>query len=196
MAHIKRKYIDKHWLVFIIRGGIAGAFGFLALFGALENLGEVISTMSICLLFMGIVDSVSALYASVKKRGWFTSVVDAIIDVVAALLLLFLAKENLVSSLIIVAGYTLVSGIIDLFHGFVSTVDPTDRFIRILVGGLGVIMGCVILNAGNFEVMTFIRFFGAYLLIVAVTSLIYGVHNRSQEIEDKIARKEARKKKK
>lgn len=196
MAHIKRKYIDKHWLVFIVRGIVAGVFGFLAMFGALESLGLVISMIAICLLFMGIVDSLSALYASMKKRGWITSVIDAIIDVAAALLLLFLAKDSLVVSLIIIAIYTLISGIIDLFHGFVSTVDPTDRFIRVLVGGLGIIMGCVIINAGSFEVMTFIRFFGAYMLIVAVTSLIYGVHNRSQEIEDKIARKEARKSKK
>ncbi|MBR0479798.1 DUF308 domain-containing protein [Candidatus Saccharibacteria bacterium] len=196
MAHIKRKYIDKHWLVFIVRGAVAGIFGFLAMFGALENLGMVISTISICLLFMGIVDSVSALYASMKKRGWTTSVIDAIIDVAAALFLLFFAKESLVSSLIIIAVYTFLSGVIDLFHGFVSTVDPTDRFIRVLIGGLGIIMGCVIINAGSFELMTFIRFFGAYMLIVAVTSLIYGVHNRAQEIEDKIARKEARKKKK
>ena len=196
MAHIKRKYIDKHWLVFIVRGAVAGIFGFLAMFCALENLGMVISTISICLLFMGIVDSVSALYASMKKRGWTTSVIDAIIDVAAALFLLFFAKESLVSSLIIIAVYTFLSGVIDLFHGFVSTVDPTDRFIRVLIGGLGIIMGCVIINAGSFELMTFIRFFGAYMLIVAVTSLIYGVYNRAQEIEDKIARKEARKKKK
>ena len=54
-------------------------------------------------------------------------------------------------------------------------------------------MGVVILNAGNFEITTFIRFFGAYMLIVGATSLIYGVHNRSQEKEDEIARKEARK---
>ena len=32
------------------------------------------------------------------------------------------------------------------------------------------------------------------MLVVGVTSMIYGVHNRSQAIEDKIARKQARKK--
>ena len=55
-------------------------------------------------------------------------------------------------------------------------------------------MGIVILNAGNFEIMTFIRFFGAYMLIVGVTSLIYGVHNRAQNTEDSIARRQTAKK--
>ena len=195
MAHINRRYIDKHWFVFIIRGLMAAIFGFLALFGVMDDFDIVISVVSVFLLLMGIVDSVSALYASVKKHGWINSVIDALIDIAAAMMLLFFAKNSLVNSLIIIAVYTIVSGLIDVFHGFLSTVDPTDRFIRVLAGVLGCVMGIVILNAGEFEVMTFIRFFGAYMLIVGVTSLIYGVHNRSQGIEDKVARSQARKKK-
>lgn len=193
MAHINRRYIDKHWFVFILRGGVAAIFGFLALFGALTNLESVVATISVFLLGMGIIDSVSALYGSAKKKGWVNSIIDALVDVAAALTLLFVARNDLVSSLIILAVYTLVSGVIDIFHGFLSTVDPTDRFIRVLAGVFGAIMGFVILNAGSFEVMTFIRFFGAYMLIVGVTSMIYGVHNKAQKTEDTIARKEARK---
>lgn len=196
MAHINRRYIDKHWFVFIIRGLMAAGFGFLALFGIMTDYEVVVSVIAIFLLLMGIVDSVSALYASVKKHGWLNSVIDALVDIAAALALLFFAKNSLVASLIIIAVYTIVSGLIDVFHGFLSTVDPTDRFIRVLAGVLGCIMGIVILNAGEFEVMTFVRFFGAYMLIVGVTSLIYGVHNRSQDIEDTQARSQALKGKK
>ena len=191
MAKINRRFIDKHWFVFLIRGGFAMIFGFLMLFGGLDNLETVVATISVFLLVMGIIDATSALYNSTKKHGWFNSIIDAMIDVVAALALLFFAKSNLVASLIVISTYTFISGIIDVFHGFVSTVDPTDRFIRVLVGIVGCVIGFVILNAGSFEVMTFIRFFGTYLLIVGVTSMIYGVHNRAQNNEDKIARSQA-----
>ncbi len=194
MAHINRRFIDKHWLVFLIRGSLAGVFGFIALFGLMKDIGQTIAIISIFLLLMGIVDSVSALYASTKKHGWFNSVIDAVVDVAAALALLFWGNGDLTICTIILSVYTIVSGVIDIFHGFLSTVDPTDRFIRILAGAIGCILGVVILNAGNFEVTTFIRFFGAYLLLVGVTSLIYGVHNRAQNIEDKVARKQAHKK--
>ena len=196
MAHINRRYIDKHWSVFIFRGLLAATFGVIALFGAMTDFEIMISVVSIFLLIMGIVDSISALYASVKKHGWINSVIDALIDIAAALGLLFFAKDNIVAGLVIIAVYTIASGLIDIFHGFLSTVDPTDRFIRVLTGVLGCVMGIVILNAGNFEMMTFLRFFGAYMLIVGVTSLIYGVHNRSQDIEDKTARKQVVRKKK
>ncbi|MBQ2695377.1 DUF308 domain-containing protein [Candidatus Saccharibacteria bacterium] len=195
MAHINRRYIDKHWLVFAIRGTLAGLFGFSALFGLFPNLELVISVIAVFLLGMGIIDSISALYASARKHGWVNSVIDALIDIATALCLLFFARFDIVGSLLIIAIYTFVSGLIDIFHGFLSTVDPTDRFIRVLAGILGCVMGFVILNAGIFEEMTFIRFFGAYMLVVGVTSLIYGVHNRAQNIEDHIARSESAHKK-
>ena len=196
MAKINRKYIDKHWIVFIIRGLMAGIFGALLLFGGMDQIVNVITEISVFLLMMGIIDSVSALYNSTKKRGWINSVIDAGIDVVAAVALLFFAKNDLSISVLILSIYTIISGVIDLFHGFVSTVDPTDRFIRVLAGACGCVIGITILNAGKFEITTFARFFGAYMLIVGVTSAIYGVHNRAQNIEDKIARKQARKKRK
>lgn len=192
MAHINRRFIDKHWLVFIVRGGLAGIFGFFTMFGGFTDLESVLAIISVFLLAMGIVDSVGALYSSTKKHGWINSVIDALIDVAAALLLLFFAREDIIAGLIIIAAYTFISGIIDILHGFLSTVDPTDRFIRILCGMLGSIMGFVILNAGNFELTVFIRFFGAYLLIVGITSLIYGAHNRAQDIEDREARRDVK----
>ncbi len=194
MAHINRRYIDKHWSVSVIRGVLAAIFGFTALFGMMTDMSLVVAVIAIFLLFMGVVDSISALYASTKKHGWVNSVVDALVDVVAAMALLFLAQGNVVVSLIVIAIYTFVSGIIDVLHGFLSTVDPTDRFMKVMIGVLGAVMGFVILNAGEFEISTFIRFFGAYMLVVGATSMIYGVHNRAQNVEDKIARSEDRKK--
>ena len=193
MAKINRRFIDKHWLVFILRGALAIVFGCLTLFGGLADIQNVIALISVLLLVMGIVDAMGALYGSAKKHGWLNSVIDALIYVIAAVALLFFVKSDLAISLIIISIYTILSGVIDIFHGFLSTVDPTDRFIRVFAGICGCVMGVVILNAGNFEITTFIRFFGAYMLIVGATSLIYGVHNRSQEKEDEIARREARK---
>ena len=194
MAKINRKYIDRHWSVFLVRGALAVAFGGLLLFGRLNSFEAVITMIGVLLLLMGIVDAISALYSSVRKHGWINSVIDALIDVVAAMLLLFMAQNNVVAGLVILAAYTALSGVIDVFHGFLSTVDPTDRFIRVLAGVCGCIMGAVILNAGSFEFMTFVRFFGAYMLIVGITSAIYGVHNRSQVIEDRVARSQSARK--
>ena len=194
MAHINRKYIDRHWLVFVFRGALALIFGWFALFkGDMSNIPLIFSFISVYLLSIGIIDSAGALYNSNKKHGWVNSVIDAGIDIITALVLIFLANNELVFQLIVISVYTCLSGLIDIFHGFVSTTDPTDRFIRILAGCCGCIMSFVILNAGSFELPTFIRFFGVYAIIVGVTSMIYGVHNKAQLTEDSTARKEAAK---
>ena len=192
MAHINRKYIDKHWLVFLFRGGLAAIFGLYILFNGTDSLPNLVTVISIFLLCMGVIDAVSALYASIKKHGWITSIIDALIDVATGVFLLFFANDNIMAIAVTLAVYTFASGIVDLFHAFVSTVDPTDRFIRILAGVIGAVMGFVILNSWHFELTTFTRFFGAYALIVGSTSLIYGIHNQSQEDEDRTARKQAR----
>lgn len=194
MAHINRKYIDKHWLVFVFRGALALIFGWFILFkGDMSDLPLVFSFISVYLLSIGIIDSASALYNSNKKHGWVNSVVDAGIDIIAALVLLFLSNNDIVFQLITITVYTCVSGLVDIVHGFISTTDPTDRFIRVLTGICGCVMGIVILNVGPLEQSTFVRFFGAYTAIVGVTSMIYGVHNKAQKIEDTTARKEAAK---
>ena len=141
-----RNYIDKHWLVFIFRGALAALFGAFTLFSGRANIETVIAIVSVLLLLMGIIDAVGALYSSTKKHGWFNAVLDALVDVVAALLLLFFANDNLALCLIILSVYTILSGAIDVFHGFLSTVDPTDRFIRILAGACGCVIGIVILK--------------------------------------------------
>ena len=192
MSKINRRYIDKHWLVYIMRGILAGLFGLLMLFNCTLNIGTVILPISVFLLAMGAIDAVNAIYNSNKKHSrWINCVLDSVVDIVAALVLLFVGRDNLIGSLIIISVYTIISGVIDILHGFLSTVDPTDKFIRTIVGAFGCIVGLVILNAGNFEMMAFFRFFGAYVLIVGFTSLIYGVHNHAQKMEDHEARQES-----
>ena len=194
MAHINRKFIDKYWLVFIFRGVLALVFGMLALGGRMNDIPATVSFVSVFLLAMGIIDSSAALYNSTKKRGWFTSVIDAAVDIVAAVILLTFSNNGILFSLITIAVYTFVSGMIDIMHSCVSTIDPTDRFIRIVAGVCGAIIAFVVINAGDLTDVAFVRFFGSYMTIVGACSLIYGVHNRSQLGEDHAARKEAAKK--
>ncbi len=190
MSKINRRYIDKHWMVFVLRGGLAVLFGLLLLFNGLRDTEAIGLPLGMFLLCMGAIDAASAIFNSTKKRGWLNSLVDAAIDVVAALVLLFAGRNSLVTSVVTLAVYTFVSGLIDVFHGFLSTVDPTDRFIRVLAGIAGCVIGIVILNAGGFDVVEFYRFFGVYALVVGITSLIYGVHNREQMIEAREAMRE------
>lgn len=195
MAHINRRYIDSHWLVFVLQGILAVIFGWISLFNAGNNLPTIISLMGVFLLCLSVIEFANSLYRAREKSGWGVSVSVAIADVVAALLLIATFDQSSFWHLIVLAVYTLLRGIFEIFIGFKTTVDPTDRFIWILTGICGAVMGVVIFNSGHLDT-TFVRFFGAYLLVFGISSLIYGIHNRSQKIEDRVARSEAAKSRK
>lgn len=192
MAHINRKYIDSHWLIFIIRGTIATLFAILTLFNTQRDFNFMVSASGVFLLSLSIVEFINSLYRARSKTGWAVSVGIAIVDAVIALALLFTLDQDVAWHLYLISLYAFVRGVFEIVSGFRATVDPTDRFLWVLSGVSGAVMGIVILNSGEY----FIRFFGVYLLIFGLTGLIYGVHNRAQQIEDSIARSEAAKKKK
>ena len=187
MAHINRKYIDSHWLLFIARGLIALAFGALSLFNMRRDLPYMVTFVGIFLLTFSVVEFINALYRARQKTGWAISVSLAIIDAVVALALLFTINQDTTWHLYIIAAYTFLRGFFEIAAGFRATVDPTDRFTWIFSGMFGAIMGITVFNSGEF----FVRFFGVYLIIIGTCSLFYGVHNRAQKTEDRIARRES-----
>lgn len=187
MAHINRKYIDSHWLLFIARGLIALAFGAVSLFNMKRDVPYMVTLVGIFLLAFSIVEFINALYRARQKTGWAISVSLAIIDAVVALALLFTINQDSTWHLYIIAGYTFLRGFFEIIAGFRATVDPTDRFTWVFSGMFGAISGIIVFNSGDY----FVRFFGVYLLIIGTCSLFYGVHNRAQKIEDRIARRES-----
>lgn len=189
MAHINRKYIDSHWLIFIIRGIVALIFGWISLFSIGRDLSSLISVIGVFLLAFSIIEFVNSLHRAHEKTGWTVSVSLAIIDAVVALALLFTIgyNETIHLHLIIIGIYTILRGLFEIISGFRTTIDPTDRFIWVLCGISGCIMGFVVLNSGEL----FVRFFGAYLFALGICSLIYGVHNHAQKVEDRTARSES-----
>ncbi|MBQ6396281.1 DUF308 domain-containing protein [Candidatus Saccharibacteria bacterium] len=187
MSHINRKYIDSHWMIFIIRGIVATLFSILTIFNINRDFNFMVSAVGVFLLCLSIIEFINSLYRARSETGWAVSVAIAVTDAVIALALLFTLSQNVAWHLYLISAYALLRGVFEIVSGFRATVDPTDRFLWILSGICGAVMGIVVLNSGEY----FIRFFGVYLLVFGITGLIYGVHNRAQQIEDHEARKES-----
>lgn len=194
MAHIKRKYIDSHWLVFIFQGAIALLFGCLTLFNSDKSSISLIPIIGIFLLALSVVEFANSIYRSYNRQGWAVSTAVAVFDAIFSVLLLFTMDEGMAWHLSLLALYTLLRGIFEVVIGFHTTVDPTDRFIWVFCGLCGIVFSIVIFNSGHLANVDFIRFFGAYMMILGTSSLIYSVHNREQQREDRLARSEAAKK--
>lgn len=192
MAHIKRKYIDSHWLVFIFQGIVALLFGCVTLFTSDESSTSLVPVVSVSLLALALVEFANSVHRSYNRQGWLVSTAVAVFDAIFGLLLLFVVNEGMAWHLGVLAAYTVLRGIFELVLAR-TTVDPTDRFIWALCGVTGIIFGIVIFNSGHLAGVDFMRFFGTYMMILGVSSLIYSIHNREQQREDREARSEAAK---
>lgn len=190
---LKRKYIDSHWLVFIFQGIIAAIFGCLTLFTSDENSFSLIPVIGIALLALAVVEFTNSLYRTHRREGWLVSTLVALFDAGFGLALIAVTGNDMVWHLSLLAAYTVLRGIFEILIGFRTTVDPTDRFIWLLCGACGIVFGFAIFNSGHLTNIDFVRFFGAYMIILATSSLIYGVHNKEQRREDREARSEAAK---
>ena len=195
---IKRKYVDSHWLIFAFEGAVALLFGWFALFTNLTDTSALVSIVGSLLLGLGIIELFNLLRRTHLNETWGFTLISALIEVGVAFALLFTSDQELVWHLALIAGYTVVRGIFEILIGLRAVDDITDKFIWVVTGICGAVMGFVILNSGNAVVTdnapAFIKFFGAYMTLYGLANLIYGVHNHDQATDLKAERSEAAKK--
>ena len=194
---IKLKYIDSHWGIFALQGVVALLFGWFALFTNSNDIQTLVIIVGSVLLTLGIIELINILIRAHAKNTWGVSFLMAILEIVAALSLLFTYEQNAAWHLTVIATYTILRGLFEIILGLRSIDDLTDKFSWILAGTCGCIMGVVILNAGRLGNTPFIKYFGSYMMIFGIVNLIYAVHNHEQAKDyrtEKLERKRTKQK--
>jgi uncharacterized membrane protein HdeD (DUF308 family) len=193
MANNNRKFIDSHWLNFILRGVLTLFFAWIVLSSTFTGKNQLIAFVAFFLLVLSTVDLINAVFHSHNHRRIFTDILMSLVDLGVAISLFITTDYQLSLHVVLISGYVAVRGLIDILTAYINTKDPTDRFIWILSGVVGFVMAGIIMFQSNLVTSNFIHFFGAYFAIVGICNLIYGAHNQNQEYEEKIARATAHK---
>lgn len=193
---IKKSYVDSHWLVYIFQGIISLLFGWYIMFTPNTDIPMLITIVGCTLLGLGIIEMFNVIYRSHMQHTWLLNLAIAVIEICVAFLLLFTLGQGTALQLTIIACYTLARGIFEILIGLKSIDDSTDKFIWLVCGICGAILGFVVFNSGHFATTAFLQFFDTYMMIFGVANLIYGVHNRDQAKEYQLEQASKRKKNK
>lgn len=153
----KLKYIDSHWGIFALQGIVALLFGWFALFTSSSDIQTLVVIVGSVLLSLGIIELLNLLIRTRTRNTWGISLFMAILEIGAALSLLFTYEQNVAWHLAVVAAYTTIRGIFEILLGLHSIDDLTDKFSWVLTGVCGCIMGIVILNSGRLGTTHFIK---------------------------------------
>ena len=182
----KRKFIENSWRVFALQGVIGLLFGWFVIFTGISDVTQLIPVVATTLLALGIIDLINLFRRERRREGWGLTLALTVIELVAAVALLATIHQPAYWHLIVVAFYTTIRGIFEILIGFKFLTDLTDRFMWVVCGICGCILGFVILNSGQFiDLTTFIKFFGTYMMIYGITNLIYGIHNKYEREEER-----------
>ena len=176
----KLKYIDSHWGIFALQGIVALLFGWFALFTGSSDLQTLIIIVGSVLLSLGVIELINLLIRTRTRNTWGISLIMAILEIGAALSLLFTYEQNAAWHLVVIAAYTILRGLFEIILGLRSIDDTTDKFSWVLAGICGCIMGIVILNTGHLGTTHFIKYFGSYMMVFGIVNLIYAMHNNEQ----------------
>ena len=179
---IKKKYTESHWLVFGLQGLVALIFGWYIMFTDITDISALIIIVGYTLLGLGIIEILNAVMRRHRQHAWGLSLSIAIIEIAVAISLLLIHNLSIPVLLSIVAGYTILRGIFEVLIGTRSLSDPTDKFLWIITGMFGMVLGFVILNSGNLDIanVTFVKIFGTYMMVFGLTNLIFAVHVKNE----------------
>ncbi len=205
----KRKYIESHWLVFGVKGALAAIAG-LCLNLSFGDADKVTRLLGCFMLGLGLVELINVIHRGSKQRAWGVPLAVAFIELLVASTLLMAAIPDFILGLfpgnsysdiqggilafrvVVLSCYTLYASAASIVVAFSSFQNKTDRFIWLMEGMFGAIMGFAMLGENGIDANTHLRIFGIYLLVKGLTDLIFAVHSK-EELEDEKEAKNAKK---
>ena len=183
---IKRKYIESHWGVFVLKGLVSLGAGFYMMFTHRPDVNFLIQFVGWMMMVLGIIEVMNVVYRKRRAYNWGFPLALGVVEMGMSVALLYTVVPNatlaelLPIRITMLACYVLVVSILTIIIGFKSFSNLTDRFMWIVNGTLGCILAFVIFNAGNIGNIAHIMLFGTYLLINGLTDLFFGIHSKDE----------------
>ncbi len=183
---IKRKYIESHWGVFVLKGLVSLGAGFYMMFTHRQDVNFLIQVVGWTMMVLGIIEVMNVVYRKRRAYNWGFPLALGVVEMGMSVALLYTVVPNatlaelLPIRITMLACYVLVVSILTILIGFKSFSNLTDRFMWIVNGTLGCILAFVIFNAGNIDNIAHIMLFGTYLLINGLTDLFFGIHSKDE----------------
>ncbi len=199
---VKRKYIDSHWGVFFLKGVVSLGAGFYMMFTKHQNVDFLIQVIGWTMLVLAAIEVINVVYRTRRQYNWGFPLALGIVEMAMSVALLFTVNRDADLSQLLpvrlgmLAAYVLAASIITIIMGFSSFDNLTDRFMWVVNGMIGTILGFVLFASGNLSDIAHVGLFGTYLLVTGLTDLFYGIHAKDEiaELREERALKRAQKK--
>ena len=188
-SKIKRKYIESHWLIFALLGIVTFISGLYLMFSPSEDVSHYMYVIGYILMSLAVVQVINVIYRRQRQHSWGISLGIGLFEFAVGLTLVLTTSMSYEFHIALIAGYVLVRSISSIVSGFSSFTNMTDKFMWIIYGMVGSVLGFILLADPGVSETTFIRVFATFMLVAGLTNLMYGVHAKDELTEAKLAKK-------
>ncbi len=149
---------------------VAGLFGILTTEKAISTLSLI---AGIVILVIAAIEFIRMFKAERKPSEFAFSLMRAGTGILIAVLTIVNRDQNIAWPLILLSIYTLGRGILEILTALVFYKDKTEKFMWLVCGAAGCLLGIIALNSGGFtDQTTFFRIFSIYLAVYGITGLV------------------------
>jgi len=169
--------LARYWRVTVLRGLLFGLLSFVAFSFPTMTLETLIALLSTFLL----TDGFLIIWVASHQRqvaGWKTHLLEGVTGMIFGGLMLLYPHPSLILVLTILAGWTVMTGIIKVWSALHMFQDADDEFWLGLSGVFGVASGVYILLFPIVTHSVAITTVGAYCLIAGTITVILGMNLR------------------
>ncbi len=208
MSNTKRKFIESHWLTFALKGAISVVASLCLMFSRSNDTHTLTHILGWTMFGLAFIEIANVVYRKVRSNNWGFPLFLGILELAISIALLYTVDpeatdESLIATRVaILAGYVIFASVVTIVMGFMSFNNITDRYMWVINGMIGSVLAFLMLGgtssasdtAGIFF-GTKVLVFGVYLLVNGLTDLFFGIHARDMAIEQREARRKARRSK-
>jgi len=164
----------RNWWMVALRGVAALLLGIYALAQPSGAVAVLVAWFGIFALVHGVLSFGAAVRSAGRDRGWFWFVIEGAVAVAAAVISFRMPTETLISLVWVVAVWSLVTGVIQLFAAVKLRKVISGEWLLALSGAASVLFGLIAFSrpgAGAFAIVTVL---GIYALMFGGMNIALG----------------------
>lgn len=188
----KHKYTESHWMVFALQGVAMMLSGLYIMFTSREDVVHMTLIIGITLLVLACTEILNVIHRKRRQRNWGIALGIAIFELAIGSAMLIGLNTAYEFHIALLAGYTIIRSVSSIVAGFTAFTNMTDRFIWVVSGMVGCVLGFAILADPGLSEVMFARLFSTYMLIFGLTDIIFAIHSRDELGQEKEERAERR----
>ncbi len=186
MSTTKRKFIESHWMTFAVKGAVSIIAGLCMMLTIKSDIGYLTNVIGWAMICLGCIEIINVVHRIRRNQNWSFPLALGAAEIAIAICVLFTVNPNLSAEQLIwlriamLSIYIIFASILTMLMGFRNFKNDTDRWIWVINGMLGCILGFVMLADNGLSTTTHIKLFGTYLLINGLSDLIFGIHSKDE----------------